>query len=215
MLINVRGAFGSGKTTIAKSLLPASDRTQVILAESMVEKPTVSDPTRKIRKVITGTEFHRGSCVVIGSYANACGGVDEYSWKGAHDTIVEAIKAAARKYEVVLFEGVTVSGIYGRYADLATEIFTSGGGYGLDRRTAWVFTMPPAQVCLERVALRSGAGINERNTSSVYDKWRAIKRVHDKAKEERPLGVDLFWHDSTEDAQEQVESLIASVMVGV
>lgn len=212
MLINIRGAFGSGKTTIAKSLLPSAPplRTTRVLAEAMVLKETKADPNRMIKKLIHGIEINNGNGIVIGTYANACGGLDEYSWKGAHDTIVEAIRQAAKDYPVVVYEGVTVSGIYGRYADLATDLHHSGGG----RESAWVFTMPPAQTCLERVALRSGAGITDRNTSSVFDKWRAIKRVHDKAVEERPLGVRTYWHDSTEDAQEQVESLIASVLAG-
>lgn len=178
MLINIRGAFGSGKTTAAKRALGISQKgEEVILHHASRFKPIKSAPDRWIETPMKGTLSVDGKTVALGSYQNNCGGTDNFSWKGAHDDIERAIKNAATQYEHVIYEGVVVAGLYQRYVDLAEAMYEQHGP------THVVFLMPSVEECLRRVVGRTGRPIEDKNTKSVNDKWRAVDRCYDRMKE--------------------------------
>lgn len=205
MLINVRGAFGSGKSTIVNAALDAGatagsgQRALATLAEDKVHSPTKADPQRIRTRILQGVVTDKA--VALGSYGNTCGGADEYSWRGAHDAICRGVLKMATDYrgQVGLYEGVTIAGIYQRYVDLSAEVLFQTG-----RRTQIVFVMPAASECLQRVSKRSGKEINPRMYDSVFDKWRAVQRAYERMKMEAPIGIDLHYFTDTDQAKEFV-----------
>lgn len=219
MLINIRGTFGSGKSTIAREALGKSNLGQnpnrVLLAEQQVHSPTARDPQRVRSKQIRGTLGHFGQICALGTYreANPCGGVDEFSWKGAHDAICAAISASARMHKVTIFEGQVVSGIFQRYVDLAKVIHRDTG-----QVTEVVFIVPGVDECVRRVSARSGKPIDDsRMISSVFDKNRAVENCYEKMRSMvgdgvKFLSVEKF--DSTDDARNHVLRRINEVIHG-
>lgn len=188
MIVSIRGTNGSGKTTLAKSLLSGEDLVRD-LASMVVAAPVKKDPDRRLTKTVLGRVTPDDICV-IGNYRNRCGGCDEFSWRGAHDAIEESILLASKQHAHVVYEGLAVSGVFGRYHRLAEEC---------DQETVWLFLFPPLGECLRRVGLRSGNGVTEKITKNVTSKYRAVQATHRKALE---FGIRCEVFEETERAQE-------------
>lgn len=212
MLINVRGAFGAGKSTIVRNVLGkpnlGQNANRVVLAETVIATERAGGRIAEQRKVVKGTLGHFGHVCALGTYRaeNPCGGVDEFSWKGAHDTICDAITYSASAHEITLFEGQVVSGIFQRYVNLARKIFDMAG-----QVTYVVYVMPGREECLRRVSERSGKPIDDpRLISSVYDKYKAVQGCFDKMMALNAEYLNLsYWH-TTDDAEEYVQSLVTT-----
>lgn len=210
MLINVRGAFGAGKSTIVRNVLGkpnlGQNANRVVLAETIVVSESKPGKVSERKRQIKGTLGHFGHVCALGTYRaeNPCGGVDEFSWKGAHDTICEAIAYSAGAYPVTLFEGQVISGIFQRYVNLAKRCYDITG-----QPTHVVYVMPGREECLRRVSARSGKPIDdERLISSVYDKYKAVEGCYQKMK---ALGAEylvLHYETSTDKAEEAVAKLV-------
>ena len=143
MILNIRGAGGSGKTTLVQRLLDTTHRDQYPLIP--YPSPTKREPERMKYIMATGDE----NLVAIGTYESKCSGCDEYSYKGAHDDLELAIEKAAGLARHVVFEGLIVSNVRKRYARLAERL--------ADRYpTTWLFLNPPLQVCYDRIVARNG-----------------------------------------------------------
>ena len=203
MLINIRGTFGSGKSTIVRNVLGDIVGHEV-MATDHVLKPTKTDPQRRQRRDLLGAIGHGGRVIALGEYRATCGGADEFSWKGAHEAICDAIRNAARSdRQVVLYEGVTISGIHARYRDLSNDIYSE-----TRRKTHKIFVMPDIEECVRRVAARSGRGATDKIRETVTDKWHSVRRTHEKLLTDVRPGIELYWTTSTEQAEELVRQLI-------
>lgn len=155
MIVSLRGPNGSGKTTVARSLLAAG------VAERWKHNGVDSVVTEE------------GVCVV-GKYGAArSGGMDTVKYQAQGR---EAVYRAAMEHEHVLFEGVIVSTIYGPWLELSRRI---AGDLGAGRGITWAFLDTPLEVCLERVYARNGGKpIKE---EQVEHKWKMIQRMRGKA----------------------------------
>lgn len=203
MLLNIRGTFGSGKSTLATRLLGSSSASEVLVTDYVL-KPTKAEPERRLPRELVGTVSQCGKLMALGSYRAKCGGADEYSWKGAHDAICDAIrKGAQNEIPFFLFEGVTISGIHVRYQDLAHEIFQKTG-----RPTHKLFLIPPVEVCIERVAARSGRGATDKIRETVTDKWRSVDKVFHKLRDANVPGIVLHKFTSNDEAEIVVRQMM-------
>jgi hypothetical protein len=189
VIFNIRGAHGAGKTTLARGLVSSIDNPQP-LASQRIHSPTKKNPDRHLTKVVTAVSGVHNS-LILGSYRSGCAGCDEFSWKGAHDAIVEGIEHAAELVDHVIYEGAIISGIWKRYVQLTERIWDGGQG----QRTCFVFLQPPLQTCIERVAARGGKPVDDpRMIKNVSDKWNTCqKQIEELEHTEYPgLGFVVF-----------------------
>lgn len=103
MLINIRGTSGSGKTTLMRHFFSLCDSIEPIYADG-VKKP------KGYR-----CEYKGELVFVVGSYETVCGGCDTVSTQDEIHQLIEDFAFDGH----VLFEGLFISHIYGRYAKLA------------------------------------------------------------------------------------------------
>ena len=135
MILNIRGTNGSGKTHLVRRLL----------AEH--ENEVIYDQTGK--KIVAYNLFNLNT-FVVGRYDVACGGADAMpkpkdmpGWNSM-DVVEQEVRRYA-KMGNVLFEGLIVSSVYGRWEKIAAELpFT------------WAFLDTPMEVCRQRVGERNG-----------------------------------------------------------
>lgn len=164
IIINLRGANGSGKSTVVREIM---GETREVTLHSYEYTTALGLSSQK--QVVGNVDGHWWCSV--GPYRTDCGGCDGIR---TQDLICEAVRSAARKYRVVFFEGVIVSTIFKRYLDLDREL--SGQGH----RFIWAYLDTPLDVCLERIQLRNkGKAINEK---LVADKIKSITRTKIKAR---------------------------------
>ena len=144
--INIRGTGGSGKSYLVHKLLDNYKHKRIVKKFGGRFKPVI------IAYYIP--EFHT---YVIGSYHTVCGGCDKMdglqkklvSIKGldnvpsVQDLTVEIIERYAKKGNV-LYEGLLISGIWGRYKELSDKL----------GNVIWLFLDTPLSVCLERTNKR-------------------------------------------------------------
>ncbi len=146
LILNIRGTNGSGKSTAARAL---------------IEGPGVEYIWGGVR-CLTGP----GVCL-IGPYPpGKTGGCDRVK---TFDLMRGAIREAATQYPLVVFEGVTVSTVFGSWAE-----FHRGG-----TPFWWLYLDTPLELCVARVSIRNGG--KPFDTEMVADKFRAIERTREKA----------------------------------
>lgn len=148
MIITLRGTSGSGKSTVAFTLLK-------------------NFPSEKVMdgKKILGYRVDAGlskPIYLVGKYETACGGTD------AINTQKESCDRAIRWHEAgghVILEGLLLSG-GGPKAEVTARVTETG-----DYRHAFLDT--PLEVCIERVKKRREAAGNEKplNTANTEMKW--------------------------------------------
>lgn len=202
-IYNIRGPNGSGKSTLARSLIagdPAAEpnRPGVPGSPTMVDltwydAPTKRDPVR--RKAVEGyvTKDDDLEAIVVGSYRTACGGLDATpnfatafsALNGAVDLLTTQ---GSHTHRAVVAEGVissTVWGSWGEYADAAMDADVA--------IFAFVYLIPPLEVCLERIRERQRAAGGEKPIKEelVADKIKAVKATREKALASRHLVYDI------------------------
>lgn len=198
MIINIRGTFGSGKTTLVRrALAAAGGGTDAInLLNAAVHRPTKADPERRVSVPLRATGTARGLLAVGTYYSDArCAGLDEFSWRGAHDDIVAALEIGASMANVLMYEGVTVSGIFQRYANLSRHLYDS-----LGKTTHVITLLPPPELCVERIAARSGRPTTDRVWKSVTDKRRGVQLSVDKLEALNHPGIVVRRFDDPDEA---------------
>lgn len=165
-IVNLRGTNGSGKSTVARALLSVGGK-QASFAG--------------VDGVVT-TE----GLAVVGPYKKASGG-GGLDLVRTQDECQAAVRAAAAHPEAtrVFFEGVLLSTLYGRWFDLSQELKAQ---YGVG--TTWAFLDTPLTVCFARIKARGGASLKQRDL--VEEKFRRMKRIHQRANDE---GERAVWVD--------------------
>lgn len=188
MIVNVRGTSGSGKTELVRRVMSAYTTLEHI------------GPVKKPDGYVL-TMSGRPDLYVVGSYQNVCGGCDGIK---TQDEICDRVRRWAPQGNVLL-EGLLMSHLFSRYADLARELRPIN-------RMVFAFLDTPLELCLDRVrrrreeraaaAGREAGPLNPKNTET---KWRDCRRCHQKFKD---TGLDARWVSHL-DGVEQVLELLA------
>jgi len=130
----------------------------------------------------------KGNIRVVGPYPGGCGGCDRLG-------SVASVEVLVRKYAAlghVIFEGLIVSDIFSRWAQLAEDC----GDF------IWALMDTPLEVCCERIQARNkGKPINEQNVRTKFDHARR----HDERA--RAAGQRVVWIDHRR-AFEQVMEIL-------
>jgi adenylate kinase family enzyme len=171
-ILKVHGCSGAGKTTAVRELLTtATAKRKMLNAAGKLEAyelvvPSVTD------------KIH-----LLGSYANACGGMDTVS---SAATAIDMVNRYAELGHVV-HEGLLQSTYYGA---MGTDSKQYGDAY------IYVFLDTPIDLCLERVVARRAANgsTNKFNPQLTRDKHATIERLR---KRLPALGhrVEILHHD--------------------
>lgn len=152
MIFLICGTFGSGKTTLVRRFLIEHDH------------QAVGFDARGTAEVFHIPEFNT---FVLGPYTMKTGGCDSIK---PFDRIEPMVREYAERGNV-LFEGMIVGAIWGRWHNLSQEL---GPG-----QFTWVFLDTPKEVCLSRVYIRNnGRTINPNN---IFDKFERVRSILNKA----------------------------------
>ncbi len=174
MIINLRGTSGSGKSTIVRGIMERADKVTPVSG-------TIKKPHAYL------LEGYPRPIYVIGSYENICGGCDGIP---TQDAICHRVRTCAAEGDV-LFEGLLISHLFGRYQALDRELTEQGHQY------IWGFLDTPLELCLERVIERreaSGRARGPFNPKNTTQKWHDMRRVFKKCEASK---LDARWIDHT------------------
>lgn len=176
MIISLRGTSGSGKSTVAFTLLKNFPYEKVLDADGKVAGYKVEAGLSK-------------PVYLVGKYETKCGGCD------AIHTQVEAANRAMYFHKLgghVIMEGLLMSA-GGPKAAVTETIHTTG-------QDCYAILDTPIEVCLERVRQRRLARGDERplNETNTRDKWKQTMQT---AKTLHDLGYDVraIRHESAYD----------------
>lgn len=173
-LVNVRGCNGSGKSTVALSMMGDPDM-------YVVEKPYKG----KDRKILT--VFPSYGWIALGSYHNKCGGLDGYV---DTDMIKKVFWYTLKHYPDynIIMEGVIPSTVYSTYE----ELFLEAQERYPERTFVVLNLLPPVKECLKRIQLRNGG--KDIKEDLVRSKWATVAKNADKFSEAGI--VSLKWDNS-------------------
>lgn len=176
MIINIRGTNGSGKSTLVKSFIKP-DWPEIPLQGYLTKAGKA--------KVVTGY-FSKELCIV-GSYKNACGGMDGIP---NFETAFGAIGRAAGCSYNVLCEGILASTVYGSWAKFAADYCNPPAGRN---GFAFAYLDTPVELCIERIRQRIAAkgGDPNFNEKLVHDKVKAIAGTRSKAIKDKFAVFDI------------------------
>lgn len=160
-LISIRGANGSGKSTVIRELMCASETCSPIYGALGRRRPEAS------RLTIEGCP---DPAYVVGPYTSECGGADAVQ---PYALIPQLIEKYATKGGHVIFEGALISSCWGVI------------GESLERRgrdASVLFLDTPLDVCVERVNARRRARGDARafDASKLAGKHARIARLKEK-----------------------------------
>lgn len=191
MIINIRGTSGSGKTTLVMKFFDMCTSVEPI------------QPEDARRPKGYKCDYKGETVFVVGSYETACGGCDTIS---TQDEIQQLIQDFALEGHV-LFEGLFISHIYGRYAEMARE-----------EPDNFVFIMleTPFDTCMEHIReRRRETGRCDELAESVYrnagNTYRSTYRIRDKLTDE-----GLMWEElPLENRFELFENMLDMYLLGL
>ena len=184
MIINIRGTSGSGKTSLMRHFMENCSSVTPI-------QPNGSKKIKGYECIYKGQKIF-----VVGSYSNACGGCDTISTQDEIHSLIDDFAFDGH----VIFEGLFISHIYGRYAERAKSDPENVVFFMLDT---------PFDTCMEHIRKRrEEAGNTEDLKDSVYRNARktfdSTYRIRDKLTKD-----GLQWENITMDKRvEQFDSLL-------
>jgi gluconate kinase len=197
MIVNIRGTSGSGKSWVIKQLIqrfPVTPydrerRGHVLNGNTFVLGPYLD----AVATQGTGVVNRKLGQDEIQGIIRRGGGLDD-DRRSQDDTCMAVRHAGCPN---TLFEGLLVSGIYGRYRNMAREL--------PDYR--WVFLNTSLEQCIENIrARRRAAGKEgEFSTKATADKHRSVSSILEKA---RADGLQV-WEVSSTEAVDLIEGWIA------
>lgn len=97
MIIILRGTNGAGKSWLMRRVM-----------DRLPESSQILTLTNLKGKLVKGGSRH-DNVTILGDYKRACGGCDEYKWKGASNDLEDLIKKELTIGQRVILEGVIVS----------------------------------------------------------------------------------------------------------
>lgn len=202
MIINIRGTNGSGKTTLARRFI--LDNAQTVLLVSY-PWPSTKEPDRL--KDVTGQLSEipgLGTVCVVGSYAQAQGGLDTIP---SFAIQFAAIKAAADIADHVICEGILASTVAGSWVEFFADAMVLA-----DQQVAVCYLDPPLEVCLQRIRERQerAGKVREIKANLVEAKIKAINATNRRFRE-RGIPTYLLPHVGGVDA---AEKLLHEIMEG-
>lgn len=140
IVINLRGPGGSGKTSTIREFADIHGGWFPIYSGERQGKTRVLPPR------ILGYETADG-IRVVGSYEVNCGGCDTIK---EQQTIEDLVEAWADEGHDVVFEGLLVSSVFGRWQGFCHRLEAKGHTY------VWAFINTPFDTCVERILHRNG-----------------------------------------------------------
>lgn len=183
MILNIRGTSGSGKSTVVREVASQLGEPELILgARERLEAYRYTGPN--------------GPLYIIGSYKNQCGGCDALNGplggaKGSVARADELVRQFASEGADVLFEGLMISSVYGRWLALSKDF--PGQFY-------WLMLDTPLEVCHDRVLQRNGG--KPIKMENLLGKWEGARNHSRKALEERETVIWLEHQRATEQVLE-------------
>lgn len=173
LIVNIRGAGGSGKSTPPYSTKKADP------VHFEIVKPIKGRPT------IIATAFPKYKIIALGKYTDVGGGVDSLKTK---EIVQRSLKYVAKTYPdySIVFEGTITTSSINPYIGLFNELERKGFKIRI------VYFNPPVEECIKRIYKRNGGKpINEKY---VRDKHRSMKSG---AKKFKSLGFEVKVVDNT------------------
>ena len=116
VVIDIRGANGSGKSYLVHSLLKSTKH------QSIMGIARDKDGKSLGRKHL-GYYLPRYNTSVLGKYDNVCGGCDGV---GSPNEVVRRVKLFVKKHRHVVLEGILVAHTWKRYYDLSQHLANYG-----------------------------------------------------------------------------------------
>ena len=156
-VIKLGGVNGSGKTTIAREVIKLANATPTRRALAS-GKPTT---------VYIG-EYSGLRVCVLGSYENACGGMDTISNKDDRFDLVKAV-AQSKGCDIVFFEGLITGKTYGALGELSEQHVNKG-------KAVWLYAFMDTAFdeCVARVLKRR----LEAGNTAPFDPQRTMRSTY-------------------------------------
>lgn len=198
MIINIRGTGGSGKSWVVKQVMarfPASPYDSAIFGHVVNNNTFVLGPYNT-NLTTEGTDVvnRKHTQDQLQGIILAGGGCDNLPKVHRRQDDLQT-SLASTPYPNAIFEGLLVSGIYGRYREMAR---------GIDYR--WVFLDTPLETCLANTrARRVAAGKpTEFNPSATISKYNSVRNILSKASADKLW----IWEISSEKAVDMIAGWI-------
>lgn len=159
-VIKIGGTSGSGKSTLVRGIFDITKQ--------------VDSYVSKRGKIIAYERLYGKTPVyILGSYVNACGGMDGISDKNERLALINEYK---KKRGITIFEGLIIGGTYGEVGKLSEE-----------EMGEWLYAFmdTPYEVCVERVLARRKLAGNDKPfdpKKTLFGKIRACQSVALRAK---------------------------------
>ena len=170
MIFNLRGPSGSGKSTVVWQLLERCGPAKPITSQRL-------NPGK-----VVGYELPNGP-FIAGRYKDGSGGIDiTFGGLGRMDRCEQLVLLLAKRGHV-LFEGVMISSMYKRWAEMARA-----------HPFVWLFLDTPLELCIERTQIRREGRSKPLNTDNIVDKYNRNQRYLQRAQAEG-FGVYVVRHD--------------------
>ena len=154
MIISVRGAFGSGKSTLVRSVLEKFGGKPIYGALGPKRPEAYECKVPKVKKPV----------YILGPYLVATGGCDMVR---PYDTTLDLIERYGAQGNV-LFEGVLISSSFGRVGELMSK-------WGQEAVCAFMDT--PLEVCINHVKKRRAAkkDVRDFDPKNVIIKFKQVE----------------------------------------
>lgn len=173
VLVNIRGCNGSGKSTVAMSMMD-DPKMEIVLGRYNDQK-------------IKYTIFPTYGWVALGTYLSKTGGMDGISTKAEKQATLEYVWKEYPDFDVVM-EGVIDSTILSTYVDLFNDYQSRiDDGEINPRRIIVLNFLPPLEECIRRVLERNGG--KPVKEEQIESKWNTVYRNARKFKEEGIISI--------------------------
>lgn len=178
MIISLRGTSGSGKTFAVRALMALGE---ISVIDSVVG-------VRRTKPLVYRVDAGVPPLYVLGSYETTCGGCDTIN---DYKTVVPELLSRHAHQGHVLFEGLLLSGTYGRVGARMVELVTQG------HEAVCVFLDTPLDVCIARINERRAARGDDRplNTDNTVQKFNQTRRAKELLVEHGLRVVDIDHRD--------------------
>lgn len=167
LVVKIGGCNGSGKTSLVRALI------------AQLAMQPLPHPTKPKRIHAYVGKIGKRKVYVLGSYVNACGGMDTISCK--HERLAMVKQFTLSKKDIVIFEGLITGKTYGALGALSDE------QHG---RWIYAFMDTPFEKCVERVLQRR----KEAGNDAPFDPERTMRSTFKSCQSVRKKVSDMPHH---------------------